>query len=347
MRDAWLTVAVGLQVTALAWILGRLPLRPLRITALAAIAAVMARLVLNPYLVHYTGGVGPFAWVIYGYGLPGAAFLAAGHLLRRAVPDDPLADVAETAGIVLLFLMVALQLRIWTAGSLETPGYTLTDMAMQSLWWLIASLLLLRPATLRRLPAARHAGLGLLALAGVQLAIGHLIAANPLFVEGPVGTAPLLNLLAVAYLAPAMLLGLIGWSAGAALPKLARPLPGALAGLLAFAWVTLETRHAFQGTRLLLAPDTRPVDGELYAYSVVWIVFAMVLLAVGILRDSPFWRGFSLAVLGAAALKVFLYDTSDLGGLWRVASFLGLGLSLIGIGELYRRFVLSRRGAVG
>jgi uncharacterized membrane protein len=73
----------------------------------------------------------------------------------------------------------------------------------------------------------------------------------------------------------------------------------------------------------------------------------MVLLAVGILRDSPFWRGFSLAVLGAAALKVFLYDTSDLGGLWRVASFLGLGLSLIGIGQLYRRFVLSRRGAVG
>jgi uncharacterized membrane protein len=38
-------------------------------------------------------------------------------------------------------------------------------------------------------------------------------------------------------------------------------------------------------------------------------------------------------------LKVFLYDMSDLTGLYRVASFLGLGLTLIAIGHVYRRFV--------
>jgi len=37
--------------------------------------------------------------------------------------------------------------------------------------------------------------------------------------------------------------------------------------------------------------------------------------------------------------KVFLYDMSDLTGLFRVASFLGLGLTMIGIGYVYRRFV--------
>ncbi len=41
--------------------------------------------------------------------------------------------------------------------------------------------------------------------------------------------------------------------------------------------------------------------------------------------------------------KVFLIDASDLTGLYRVASFLGLGLSLIGIGYLYQR-LLFRRG---
>jgi uncharacterized membrane protein len=50
-----------------------------------------------------------------------------------------------------------------------------------------------------------------------------------------------------------------------------------------------------------------------------------------------------LAVLVLAVLKVFLLDMSGLGGLWRVASFLGLGLSLIGIGWIYQRFVHRQR----
>ena len=37
--------------------------------------------------------------------------------------------------------------------------------------------------------------------------------------------------------------------------------------------------------------------------------------------------------------KVFLIDMGSLDGLYRVASFLGLGLSLVGIGYLYQRFV--------
>jgi len=37
---------------------------------------------------------------------------------------------------------------------------------------------------------------------------------------------------------------------------------------------------------------------------------------------------------------VFLVDMADLTGLWRVLSFLGLGLALIGLGVVHRRFVL-------
>jgi uncharacterized membrane protein len=35
---------------------------------------------------------------------------------------------------------------------------------------------------------------------------------------------------------------------------------------------------------------------------------------------------------------------ADLGGLWRVLSFLGLGLALIGLGAVYRRFVVTDAG---
>ena len=46
--------------------------------------------------------------------------------------------------------------------------------------------------------------------------------------------------------------------------------------------------------------------------------------------------------------KVFLVDMGGLTGLWRVLSFLGLGLTLIGLGSLYGRVrVQAGRTAVG
>ena len=146
--------------------------------------------------------------MIYAYGLPAAAFLAAARLWR-VEPRDPLADLCEIAAAGLLLLMVAIQLRLWTTGSLAAPDYDLADMAAQSLWWLIAAAVLLQGRLAARLPWARHAGNGLVVLAMAQLVLGHLLAANPLLSADPVGRLPLLNLLAVAYLAPAALLGAI------------------------------------------------------------------------------------------------------------------------------------------
>ena len=80
-------------------------------------------------------------------------------------------------------------------------------------------------------------------------------------------------------------------------------------------------------------------DAEIYAYSAGWLVFAGVLLGIGLVRHSTPVRHAALAVLLVAVVKVFGFDMADLTGLYRVASFFGLGLSLIGIGWLYQRFV--------
>ena len=66
---------------------------------------------------------------------------------------------------------------------------------------------------------------------------------------------------------------------------------------------------------------------------------ALVLLGIGILRGVASLRYASLVLLMVTVAKVFLVDMSELTGLYRVASFLGLGLFLIGIGYLYQRFV--------
>ena len=51
----------------------------------------------------------------------------------------------------------------------------------------------------------------------------------------------------------------------------------------------------------------------------------------------------SLGILLLTVGKVFLYDASELTGLWRVFSFFGLGLSLLGLSWFYSRFVFAVR----
>jgi len=53
----------------------------------------------------------------------------------------------------------------------------------------------------------------------------------------------------------------------------------------------------------------------------------------------PVLRYASLVVLVLVVGKVFLVDMADLTGLLRVASFLGLGIALLALGFVYRRYV--------
>jgi uncharacterized membrane protein len=50
-------------------------------------------------------------------------------------------------------------------------------------------------------------------------------------------------------------------------------------------------------------------------------------------------------VLVLTVLKVFLIDMSNLTGIYRALSFLGLGAVLIGIGWLYQRLLFPRAPA--
>jgi len=59
----------------------------------------------------------------------------------------------------------------------------------------------------------------------------------------------------------------------------------------------------------------------------------------GVVRRNKGLRFAALAVMLLAVLKVFLLDASGLTGLYRVASFLGLGASLLLLAWLYQRFV--------
>jgi len=108
--------------------------------------------------------------------------------------------------------------------------------------------------------------------------------------------------------------------------------------LFTFLFVTLEVRHWFQGA-LLNAGQVE--NNELYAYSAAWILLAIALLLAGLRLGSGALRQAALAVMLIVVAKVFLFDMRELEDLWRVFSFFGLGVSLLCLGYLYQRFVLS------
>jgi uncharacterized membrane protein len=107
-----------------------------------------------------------------------------------------------------------------------------------------------------------------------------------------------------------------------------------LAAGLAFLWLSLEIRHAFQGTVLGMGNTG---DAEWYTYSAGWLVFAGGGLAAGLIRRDEWLRRVSLAGVGLVVAKVFLSDMAELEGVFRALSFLGLGAVLIGIGYAYRQ----------
>ncbi|WP_326945104.1 DUF2339 domain-containing protein [Amycolatopsis sp. NBC_01307] len=74
--------------------------------------------------------------------------------------------------------------------------------------------------------------------------------------------------------------------------------------------------------------------------TVSWTVAALVLLLRGI--ELVALRVIGLILVGAAVLKLVLFDLSALDGLARVGAFLGAGLVLLAAGSRYARRVASR-----
>ena len=71
--------------------------------------------------------------------------------------------------------------------------------------------------------------------------------------------------------------------------------------------------------------------------SILWSVLGLAVLIVGLKRRLPLLRSAALVWLMVTVAKVFLYDLSTLTSLYRVASFVVLGLLLLAGAFAYQR----------
>lgn len=76
--------------------------------------------------------------------------------------------------------------------------------------------------------------------------------------------------------------------------------------------------------------------------SLVWTLYGVILLLVGIVRKYQPIRLFALGLMGLTVFKVVLIDLAFLSTQYRVFSFGGLGIALIGISWLYSRYGVGR-----
>ncbi|MBL8861090.1 MAG: DUF2339 domain-containing protein [Planctomycetes bacterium] len=124
-----------------------------------------------------------------------------------------------------------------------------------------------------------------------------------------------------------------------------RPVASGSAGLaailLVFTWINVEIAARFAvGDRAgFEVPHER---GRALASSIAWAAYALVLLALGVVRSASGPRWASLVLFLVTIGKVFLFDLGHLAGLQRAASMLGLALSLILVSLVYQRFVFRR-----
>jgi len=214
----------------------------------------------------------------------------------------------------------------------DLPAFVRTGLAERTLW----------EVALVGVGVALWRGLNLrfaaLALIGAGLAhdlVYTLVLHDPLWSAQAVGPVPLANLLlpafGLAFVAP-MLAVRIMPEEGQRFRRLIDLLH--MAVILLFAYTSL--RQLFAGT-LLVGPPVGQVEN--IGRSVLAIVIAIGFLLWGIRQGLRDWRIASLLLMLVAVAKVFLFDASGLEGLLRIASFLALGFSLIGIGWLYSRYL--------
>ncbi|MBW6398512.1 DUF2339 domain-containing protein [Roseomonas sp. HJA6] len=339
LRDQWLTLAVALFLPPLAMIAARTGLDALRRVAAAVAAVVLVRLVLNGFVLGYDWGTTPLLnGLLLAYGVPAICFAWAARIFLR-VRDGIVVRLLECGAALFATLLVLLEIRhAIQGGALNAEAWDFIEAAWQLTALFacagIALLLHRRTGRVAMLWAARAACV-------VGLVVGLIVLVRNPWTEGhDVGSLPILNALLPAYLIPALL---TAWAVARA-PEARNP-PGAAQLLAAyalasgFAWITLEVRRAFHPIKMSRGGIG---DAEMYAYSGAWLLLGALLIAIGIRSGRKEIRLAALAVIALTTFKVFLVDMDTLVGLWRVLSFLGLGLALIALGAIYRRFVMVR-----
>ncbi|MGX9145379.1 DUF2339 domain-containing protein [Mesorhizobium sp. 128a] len=307
--------------------------------SVGAVVAVLGRVAFDPTIVgaELLTTTPVFNWLLPGYGVPALAFGFAAWQLARTTNGRPRLAMEAGAALFALLTIAMLVRHAMHGGVIDTGTVTLAEQAIYTLIALGAGAILV--AIDMRSPSSvlRYGSMAAGVVSVAFIVFQHFLMLNPLFTDESTGQIPVFNLLFLAYLLPAIAAGGLALYARDKRPPWYAQMLAVVAALLVFAYATLSVRRAFKGEFIGLWSGLGQL--ETYTYSALWLVIGVVLLTAGVWLKSQVLRIASAALIAIAVVKVFLFDMSELEGVLRALSFIGLGAVLIGIGLFYQRLL--------
>ncbi|MBZ9660886.1 DUF2339 domain-containing protein [Mesorhizobium sp. ESP-6-4] len=337
--SGWTTLLLGAAAVVPALATRWRTYRVLGWIAVGAAVAVLGRVAFDPTIV----GAASLArtpvlnWLLPGYGVPALAFGFAAWQLARTTNGRPRLAMEAASALFALLTIAMLVRHAMHGGVIDTGTVTLAEQAIYTLIALGAGAMLV--AIDMRSPSSvlRYGSMAAGLVSAGLIAVQHFVVLNPLLTDESTGTVPVFNLLFLAYLLPAVAAGALALYVRDKRPRWYAAMLALIAALLAFAYATLSVRRLFKGEFIALWSGLGQL--ETYTYSALWLVIGVALLAAGVRLKSQVLRIASAALIAVAVLKVFLFDMSELEGVLRALSFIGLGAVLIGIGLFYQRLL--------
>jgi uncharacterized membrane protein len=305
----------------------------------AAMLVVFSRIAWQPTLVGADSlGTTPFFNALLpGYGIPSALAVAAAYLMRHS-PDFRIRNILQALASLSALLTVAVLIRhAMNNGVLDARVPTLGEQSIYTLLTVGFSGILMTLDLKSPSPVFRWGSMLAGVIATINVLSLHVFGLNPFFTGEDTGPWPVVNLLLLGYLLPALAYGIVAFYARGRRPQPYVAMLAVAGAVLGFLWATLSVRRFWQGTNIadwkgFLSPET-------YSYSVVWLLIGVGLLVLGSRLNAKSLRLASGGLILIAVVKVFLIDMSNLEGILRALSFIGLGAVLIGIGLFYQRIL--------
>lgn len=103
-------------------------------------------------------------------------------------------------------------------------------------------------------------------------------------------------------------------------------------------WIDLNARSVFAVLASVLLAALLYYEVSARLLTIAWALEGVMLLAVGFPARERILRLFGLVLLLACIVKVFAYDLRELETLFRILSFIVLGLLLLGVSLIYTRY---------
>jgi uncharacterized membrane protein len=343
LEKEFLSLVFASQVLAASWLNNLFNIGALR--SIAKILACIFTFIILPQLLslnllvldyetYLSNALPILKWPIIQLGLPGLMIMGASFCLRKQ-KDDQLVWYLEVGSIGLFALSA-----FYFSRYLFHPAESIFFAKLTFLQRIIGTNVILLSAGFcfwiknkTGRDAYLFSGKIIYWFAFLRIIFFHLLIYNPLFSHQEIGSIFLINNLLLAYLTPLLMIYFIN-------NKLNQTLKysNILNLTLLFVFVSFNVCQFYHGAYL----DTGVTsNSEIYTYSASWLLMGIGLLIYGTLKNDRTIRIASLIVMIITIGKVFLYDASALSGLYRIFSFLGLGLILLGLSYFYSRFVFK------